>query len=79
VILEARERGVSVVVVDHDMSFLLPICDSVTVLDGGKKLVEGDPQDVARDPTVISAYLGESFVQRQMEGQPDPVKSESHS
>ena len=79
VILEARERGVSVVVVDHDMSFLLPICDSVTVLDGGKKLVEGKPQDVARDPTVISAYLGESFAQRQMDGQPDPVKSQSHS
>jgi branched-chain amino acid transport system permease protein len=77
VILEARDRGVSVVVVDHDMSFLLPICDSVTVLDGGKKLVEGKPDEVARDSSVISAYLGESFVRRQTNGQPQPAKSES--
>jgi len=77
VILVARDRGVSVVVVDHDMSFLLPICDSVTVLDGGRKLVEGNPEEVARDPKVISAYLGESFVERQAGAKTQPVKSES--
>jgi ABC-type branched-subunit amino acid transport system ATPase component/ABC-type branched-subunit amino acid transport system permease subunit len=63
-ILSIRELGVTVVVVDHDMSFLLPICDSVTVLDGGEKLAEGDPEEVARDPSVIAAYLGESFARR---------------
>ena len=60
-ILEARDRGVTVVVIDHDMSFLLPLCDRVTVLDGGCKLTEGEPDAVAGDPAVIAAYLGESL------------------
>jgi branched-chain amino acid transport system permease protein len=63
-ILSARDLGVTVVVVDHDMSFLLPICDRVTVLDGGEKLAEGDAEGIARDPSVIAAYLGESFARR---------------
>ena len=63
-ILSIRELGVTVVVIDHDMSFLLPICDSVTVLDGGTKLAEGDPEGIASDPSVIAAYLGESFARR---------------
>jgi ABC-type branched-subunit amino acid transport system ATPase component/ABC-type branched-subunit amino acid transport system permease subunit len=61
VILQARDRGVTVVVIDHDMSFLLPLCDRVTVLDGGCKLAEGEPDAVADDPSVIAAYLGERF------------------
>lgn len=76
VILEARDRGVSVVVVDHDMSFLLPICDSITVLDGGQSLVEGKPEEIARDPAVISAYLGESFARRQLEQPPGAIPAE---
>jgi ABC-type branched-subunit amino acid transport system ATPase component len=67
-ILGIRDLGVTVVVVDHDMSFLLPICDSVTVLDGGEKLAEGDPDRIAREPSVIAAYLGESFAQRNANG-----------
>jgi ABC-type branched-subunit amino acid transport system ATPase component len=63
-ITAARESGVTVVVVDHDMSFLLPICDRVTVLDEGHKLAEGDPDGIADDPDVVAAYLGESFAKR---------------
>ncbi len=58
-----RELGTTVVVVDHDMSFLLELCDRVTVLDGGVKLAEGAPDEVARDPAVVAAYLGESFAE----------------
>ena len=54
----------TVVVIDHDMSFLLPICDRVTVLDGGLKLAEDLPDEVAGDPEVIAAYLGESFAKK---------------
>jgi branched-chain amino acid transport system permease protein len=64
VILKARTRGVSVVVVDHDMSFLLRICDAVTVLDGGKLLAEGEPTAIATNQEVIAAYLGEAFAER---------------
>jgi branched-chain amino acid transport system ATP-binding protein/branched-chain amino acid transport system permease protein len=76
VILDARESGVTVVVVDHDMSFLLPICDSVTVLDGGTKLAEGEPDEIADDTSVIAAYLGESFARKRAESkaQTAPVK-----
>jgi branched-chain amino acid transport system permease protein len=74
-ILRARDLGVTVVVVDHDMSFLLPICDRVTVLDGGEKLAEGDPDEVARDPSVIAAYLGESFAKKAADRKlADPVE-----
>jgi ABC-type branched-subunit amino acid transport system ATPase component len=67
VILDARDSGVTVVVVDHDMSFLLPICDSVTVLDGGTKLAEGEPDEIADDTSVVAAYLGESFARKRAE------------
>jgi branched-chain amino acid transport system permease protein len=66
-ILDARAHGVTVVVVDHDMSFLLPICDRLTVLDGGTKLAEGGRDEIAADPAVIAAYLGESFARRHSE------------
>jgi ABC-type branched-subunit amino acid transport system ATPase component len=62
ILRRVRELGTTVVVVDHDMSFLLEICDRVTVLDGGCKLAEGDPDQITTDPAVIAAYLGESFV-----------------
>jgi ABC-type branched-subunit amino acid transport system ATPase component len=64
VILAAREAGVSIVIVDHDMSFLLPLCDRLTVFDYGEKLAEGDPRTVCRDGRVIAAYLGSEFAER---------------
>jgi branched-chain amino acid transport system permease protein len=64
VIVDARDRGVTVVVIDHDMSFLLPICDRVTVLDGGLKLAEDEADAIAGDSAVIAAYLGQSFADK---------------
>jgi branched-chain amino acid transport system permease protein len=76
-ILDSRELGVTVVVIDHDMSFLLPICDRITVLDGGVKLAEGPPDTIADDPSVIAAYLGESFARRRAAGKMDAAPVES--
>jgi ABC-type branched-subunit amino acid transport system ATPase component len=61
VIVDARSRGVAVVVVDHDMGFLLPIADRLLVLDHGIKIAEGVPSEVCREPQVVSAYLGDGF------------------
>jgi ABC-type branched-subunit amino acid transport system ATPase component len=52
------------VIIDHDMSFLMPMCDRLVVLDAGRRIAEGTPEDIRRDPEVIAAYLGERFAAR---------------
>jgi ABC-type branched-subunit amino acid transport system ATPase component len=58
-LVETRGRlGLSILIIDHDVSFIMAISDRVTVLDDGGVLFSGSPQEVARDPGVIAAYLG---------------------
>ena len=53
-----RDGGVTVLLVEHDMPAVMRICDRIVVLDGGRKLIEGTPDQVRQDPHVIAAYLG---------------------
>jgi branched-chain amino acid transport system ATP-binding protein len=54
-----RDTGVTVLMVEHVMEVVLPLVDRVVVLDLGRVLAQGKPAEIARDPKVISAYLGE--------------------
>jgi len=53
-----KEQKIAIILVEHDMKFLMGIVESVTVFDHGEKIVEGFPKDVASHPRVIESYLG---------------------
>jgi sulfate-transporting ATPase len=55
----ADDWGIAVLLVEHDMSFVMSVCDRIVVLDFGIQISEGSPSEVRRDPLVIAAYLGE--------------------
>ncbi len=54
-----RDRGVTVLLVEHDMSLVMEISDSIVVLNYGRKIAEGTPHEVRRNPEVIDIYLGQ--------------------
>jgi branched-chain amino acid transport system ATP-binding protein len=58
-----RKRGISVVVIDHNMRFISDLCDRVLVMAQGRELAQGTPNEVLRHPAVIEAYLGKRYVQ----------------
>ena len=55
----ADEWGIAVLLVEHDMSFVMGVCDELVVLDFGRVIGRGTPGAVRADPTVIAAYLGQ--------------------
>jgi len=57
-IRQVRDRGITIVVVEHDMKAVMNLCDRIAVLNYGRKIAEGPPKEIRENKEVIEAYLG---------------------
>jgi sulfate-transporting ATPase len=71
----AARSGIGILLVEHDVPLLMNTCDRIVVLDFGRKIAEGRPTEVANDPAVVAAYLGEFPEGDESIGVPEPLST----
>ena len=59
-LIKIRARGITLLLVEHDMSLTMEVSDRIVVLDQGNKIAEGTPREVQKNEAVMAAYLGDS-------------------
>jgi branched-chain amino acid transport system ATP-binding protein len=64
-IRQIRERGITILLVEHDMPMVMEVSDRIVVLNYGRLIAEGPPDRIRSDPAVIEAYLGQGSAARQ--------------
>jgi branched-chain amino acid transport system ATP-binding protein len=57
----SRERGITFLLIEHDMNMVMSLCDPVIVMSEGHKLAEGSPDEVRNNKSVLEAYLGGQY------------------
>jgi ABC-type branched-subunit amino acid transport system ATPase component/branched-subunit amino acid ABC-type transport system permease component len=67
----AAEWGIGVLLVEHDMSLVMDVCDHLVVIEFGQKIAQGPPAAVSREPAVVAAYLGEHAPAAEPVAQPE--------
>jgi branched-chain amino acid transport system ATP-binding protein len=67
IVRQIRDRGVSILIIEHLMQAIMSLSDRIVVLNFGEKLAEGHPQEVANDTVVVEAYLGDPDMAKKLE------------